>query len=97
MSLFSQKKRAPQLVTSGRFELEQDGHMAALDYTLAGDVLGLLETEVPEALRGTGIASLLAKTALEYAREHHLKVDVTCPFVAGYLKAHPEYEDLLPR
>jgi predicted GNAT family acetyltransferase len=97
VSLFSQKKRAPQLVTSGRFELEQDGHMAALDYTLAGDLLGLLETEVPEALRGTGIASLLAKTALEYAREHHLKVDVTCPFVAGYLKAHPEYEDLLLR
>jgi uncharacterized protein len=97
MSLFSQKKRAPELVTSGRFELEQDGHTAALDYTLAGDVLGLLETEVPEALRGTGIASLLAKTALEYAREHHLKVDVTCPFVAGYLRTHPEYEDLLLR
>jgi uncharacterized protein len=94
MSLFANKKRAPELVTSGRFELEQEGHTAALDYTLAGDVLALLETEVPEALRGSGIASLLAKTALEYAREHHLKVDVTCPFVAGYLKTHPEYEDL---
>jgi uncharacterized protein len=95
MSLFGSKKRAPELVTSGRFELEQGGHTAALDYTLAGDVLGLLETDVPESLRGTGIASLLAKTALEYAREHHLKVDVTCPFVAGYLKTHPEYDDLL--
>ena len=97
MSLFANKKRAPELVTSGRFELEQDGHSAALDYTLAGNILALLETEVPESLRGTGIASLLAKTALDYAREHHLKVDVVCPFVAGYLKTHPEYEDLLMR
>ena len=97
MSLFANKKRAPELVTSGRFELEQDGHSAALNYTLAGDVLALLETEVPEALRGTGIASLLAKTALEYAREHHLKVDVVCPFVAGYLVTHPEYSDLVLR
>jgi predicted GNAT family acetyltransferase len=83
VSLFSQKKRAPELVTSGRFELEQDGHTAALDYTLAGDVLALLETEVPESLRGTGIARLLAKTALDYAREHHLKVDVVCPLSLG--------------
>ena len=56
--------------------------MATLAYTLAGDVLALLETEVPEALRGTGMAGMLAKTALDYAREHHLKVDVICPFVA---------------
>ena len=97
MSLFSQKKRAPELVTSGRFELEQDGHTAALDYTLAGDVLALLETEVPDALRGTGIATLLVRTAFDYAREHHLKVDVVCPFVAGYLKTHSEYDDLLLR
>src|SRR5271169_6705551 len=97
MNPFGDKKRAPQLVTSGRFELEQDGHLASLDYTLAGEVLALLETQVPESLRGTGIAGLLAKTALEYARKHHLKVDVVCPFVAGYLKTHPEYDDLLLR
>jgi len=97
MNLFGDKKRAPQLVTSGRFELEQDGHSATLDYTLTGDVLALLETEVPEALRGTGIAGLLARTALDYAREHHLKVDVVCPFVAAYLKTHSEYSDLVLR
>jgi uncharacterized protein len=97
MKLFSNKKRAPSLVTAGRFELEQDGHVATLDYTQAGEVLGLLETSVPEALRGTGIASMLAKIALDYAREHHLKVDVVCPFVAGYLETHPEYSDLILR
>lgn len=97
MSLFDRKKRAPELVTSGRFELDQDGHRATLDYTFAGEVLALLETEVPDALRGTGIASRLAKTALDYAREHHLKIDVVCPFVAAYLESHPEYSDLVLR
>ena len=97
MNFFGKKKRAPLLVTAGRFELARAGHVARLDYTLAGDVLALLETEVPEALRGTGIAGMLAKTALDYAREHHLRVDVVCPFVAGYLDTHPEYSDLVLR
>jgi hypothetical protein len=26
-----------------------------------------------------------------------MKVDVVCPFVAGYLETHPEYSDLVLR
>lgn len=97
MKLFGNKKTAPELVTTGQFELEQDGHVAHLQYTIAGHVLALIHTEIPEALRGTGIASTLAKTALDWARENHMKVDVVCPFVAGYLQTHPEYSDLILR
>jgi len=39
----------------------------------------------------------LSQNQLDYAREHHLKVDVICPFVAGYLETHPEYSDLVLR
>jgi uncharacterized protein len=94
MSFFRKKSRPAAIVHSGRFELEQDGHVATLEYTLAGDVLTLIETEVPPALRGSGIAGELAKTALDWARANHKKVDVVCPFVAGYLHKHPEYADL---
>jgi predicted GNAT family acetyltransferase len=97
MKLFGNKKTAPELVTTGQFELEQDGHVAYLQYTIAGHVLALIHTEIPESLRGTGIASTLAKTALDWARENHMKVDVVCPFVAGYLQTHPEYSDLILR
>jgi len=96
MELFGHQK-PPQLVTAGRFELERDGLIAYLEYTLSGDVLGLIHSEVPEALRGQGLASELARTALDWARENHKKVDVVCPTVAGYVKHHPEYADLLLR
>jgi predicted GNAT family acetyltransferase len=95
MTLFGSKKRAPTIVTTGRFELERDGHVATLDYTIAGRVLALLHSEIPKELRKTGIASTLAKTALDWARENHMKVDVVCPFVANYLGSHPEYSDLV--
>jgi predicted GNAT family acetyltransferase len=97
MKIFGNKKPAPELVTTGRFELERDGQVATLQYTVAGHVLALLHSEIPEPLRGSGIASTLAQTALDWAREHHMKVDVICPFVAAFLEAHSEYSDLVLR
>ena len=97
MKIFGNKKPAPALVTTGRFELERDGHVATLQYTVAGRVLALLHTEIPEALRGSGIASTLAQTALDWARANHMKIDVVCPFVAAFLETHPEYSDLVLR
>jgi len=93
--MFGKKKDTPQEVTTGRFEIEQDGHVAYLEYTIAGDVLGLVHTEVPKELRGRGLASELAKSALEYARENQMRVDVICPSVAAYVERHKEYSDLL--
>ena len=84
-----------QRATSGRFEIERDGHTAFLEYVLSGNVLQLLHTVVPDALQGKGIASELAKSALEWARQNGKKVDVICEFVAGYVKRHPEYRDLV--
>jgi uncharacterized protein len=97
MKIFGNKQPAPELVTTGRFELERDGHLASLQYTIAGHVLALLHSEIPEALRGSGIASTLAQTALDWARANHMKVDVVCPFVAAFLETHPEYFDLILR
>jgi|ERR1700691_3103264 uncharacterized protein len=95
MKIFDNKKPAPELVTTGQFVLEQDGQRATLQYTIAGQVLALVHTEIPQSLRGSGVASTLAKTALDWARDHHMKVDVVCPFVAAFLQSHPEYSDLI--
>ncbi len=79
-----------------RFELEEDGETAYLEFELddAGWIT-LWHTEVPDALRGRGIAGMLAKTALEYARDRQLKVDVVCPLVANYLSKNPEFQTLV--
>ncbi len=94
--MFGNKKApAPQAVTEGRFELEQDGKVAYLSYTLGGGVLELIHTEVPMELRGKGLSAELAKGALDFAREHNLKVDIVCPSVVGFVAEHPEYADLV--
>jgi predicted GNAT family acetyltransferase len=97
VKIFGDKKPAAELVTTGRFELERDGHVASLQYTIAGHVLALLHSEIPETLRGSGVASTLAQTAFDWARDHHMKVDVVCPFVAAFLETHPEYSDIVLR
>jgi uncharacterized protein len=95
--MFGKSKSSPQQVTNGRFEIEREGHVAYLEYTLAGKVLQLIHSEVPEAVRGKGLGSELARSALEWARENGMKVDVICPTVAAYLEKHPEYSDLMLR
>lgn len=42
-----------------------------------------------------GIASAVVRAALEFSRAHALKVVPVCPFVAWYIREHPEYESLV--
>jgi predicted GNAT family acetyltransferase len=95
--MFGKPKPAQQLVTDGRFEMEQDGKIAYLEYTLGGGVIVLSHTEIPAELRGHGMSAKLAKGALDWARENNVRVDVVCDSVAAYIKEHPEYQDLVLR
>lgn len=81
-----------------RFEREfEDGKIALLEYRWKkGDML-LMRTYVPVEHREKGIGAGLVKSALDYAREQGLKVQIFCPFVELYLKKHEEYMDLLSR
>jgi predicted GNAT family acetyltransferase len=93
--IFRRQPRPQQKVTNGRFEIERNGEVAYLDYSLAGNILTLSHTEVPEKLRHMGLASSLAETALHWARDRNLKVDIVCPTVQQYIAKHPEYSDLV--
>lgn len=80
---------------SHRYETVVEGHTALLQYRESPGVIDLLHTEVPEALEGRGVGGLLARTALEDARARGLRVIPSCPFVAAYLRRHPEYQSLV--
>jgi len=81
--------------TARRFEITVDGHTGFLRYAKEGDRIELIHTEVPPALGGRGLGGVLAKAALEYAKQRGLKVIATCPFVKKYVERHTEYHSLI--
>ncbi|HVV63599.1 MAG TPA: GNAT family N-acetyltransferase [Pseudolabrys sp.] len=80
-----------------RFEMDADGHVAFSNYRIADGVITFMHTEVPKELEGRGIGSALVRGELEAARSRGLKVIARCPFVAAYIKKHPEFADLLAK
>ena len=64
-------------------------------YMRSAEVIAFTHTEVDLAYEGRGVASALARAALDEARAQGLKVVPVCPFFASYLRKHPEYEDLV--
>ncbi|MES2043993.1 MAG: GNAT family N-acetyltransferase [Pseudomonadota bacterium] len=77
------------------FELVVDGHRAVAAYQLEGDTIVFTHTIVPKAIEGRGVASRLIRGALDQVRDRGLKVVPQCPFVAAYIKRHPDVQDLL--
>ena len=78
-----------------RYELRIEGNVALIQYRRTGDTIYYLHTEVPRALEGRGIAGAMARAALDEAAQHNLVVVPLCPFVAGYIRKHPEYQRLV--
>ncbi|MGI4983108.1 MAG: GNAT family N-acetyltransferase [Janthinobacterium lividum] len=81
-----------------RFEARLNGPSgpsAFVAYTLAGDVVTLTHTEVPEAFRGQGVASRLIGFALATAREKGWKVVPQCEAVRSYMQRHADTQALL--
>jgi predicted GNAT family acetyltransferase len=79
-----------------RYELCQNGILAGYaEYKLQPGEITLTHTEVLKEFEGQGVASKLATTVLKDARKRDLKVVPECPFMAGYIRKHPEYQDLV--
>jgi predicted GNAT family acetyltransferase len=79
----------------GQFEVTMNGQTAFLQYRRAGRRIALIHTEVPPDLEGRGLASKLARSALEHARAEGLTVIPICPYVASFIRKHSEFQDLL--
>ncbi len=75
---------------ASRFEALVNNGLAVLDYRIEGGTIFLLHVEVPASEQGRGIASRLSRAALEFSRESGLKVVPRCPFIAAYIRRHPD-------
>lgn len=77
-----------------RYEVWTDGELAGYtDYRLRPRRITLLHTEVLPGHAGEGLGSRLAREALEDARARGLALVPLCPFIAGYVRAHPDLLD----
>ena len=93
----SEAPRVNHNAAKNRYELEVDGQLAMIKYRDADGVRYYTHTEVPKALEGRGIASLIAKAVLDEAQAENLTIVPLCPFVRGYIERHPQYGSLVKR
>lgn len=77
-----------------RFEIELGREYAFISYAWYAGNMAFMHTFVPESARGKGLAPIMAKFGLDYARSKGLQIMVYCPFVAKFIKRNPEYEAL---
>lgn len=79
-----------------RFEISlSDGDHAFISYQKDASGLALMHTIVPEQWEGKGIAGALVKQVLDKARAESVSILPYCPYVAAWLKRHPDYQDVV--
>lgn len=79
-----------------RFEMQIGGELAAFaEYNLLKTGMLFTHTEVLPAFEGRGVGSAIARQALDEVRRRKLLAIPVCPFIAAFLRKHPEYQDLV--
>jgi hypothetical protein len=80
-----------------RFEIVVNDEPAGFaEYHLRPGLITFTHTVVDPAFQGRGLAGVLIKAALDTARRRELNVNPLCPYVAGWLRKHPDYQPLVP-
>ena len=79
-----------------RYELlDGDRQLGYAEFRPVGTAVMLPHTEVEEGHEGEGLGSQLARAALDDIRAQGKQVMPMCPFIAAYIRRHPEYNDLI--
>lgn len=80
-----------------RYEARLDGELAGFaQYRIDGPRITIFHAEVDPALGGRGIGSQLARAALDDVARRGLELVPRCPFIAAYVRRHPDpYLDLV--
>jgi predicted GNAT family acetyltransferase len=86
-----------QVGGKGMFYVGQDGAiLAELVYSMSSPERMVIEhTEVDDSLKGKNVGLQLVSTAVDYARDHNIKVIPLCPFAKSVIDKKPEFQDVL--
>ncbi|MCI0425544.1 MAG: N-acetyltransferase [Actinobacteria bacterium] len=79
-----------------RYVVEVDGQVVGFtEYHLRGGRHFFVHTEIDPEHEGRGLATSLVREALDDVRSHGGSVVPLCPYVAAFIRRHPDYEDLI--
>jgi predicted GNAT family acetyltransferase len=83
--------------STGCFYIEDgNGKIANLSYKMNDAGCMVIEhTEVMPEGNGKGLGKQLVALAVEFARQHHIKIIPVCPFARKIIEKIPEYHDVL--
>lgn len=90
MSTPTDDRDVVDLLSESRFVIRGNQDEAELVYSLQGDRLILVHTEVPPAWSGHGMGARLVRAALRRARAEGLTIVPWCPYARRWLKEHPD-------
>lgn len=75
-----------------RFEIAVNRALAGFaEYHLQPGRVVFTHTEIDDAHQGQGLAARLARDALDTVRDRGLQITPLCPYIANYIRKHPEY------
>ena len=79
-----------------RYEIRSGTTLAGFAlYEISGEELTFTHTEIDPEFDGKGLGARLARAALDDVRTRGLGVVPLCPFIAGWIRRHPDYADLV--
>jgi predicted GNAT family acetyltransferase len=82
--------------SDSRYEIRVDGELAGYAaYRGEPHRIVFTHTEIDPAYEGQGLGGRLAAAALDDVRARGLAVRADCPFIAGFIRRHAEYQDLV--
>lgn len=83
---------------AARYVLHRAGErVGTLAYrTVGGGTVDVYSTNISPSARGQGLGAVLVQVALDEFRARGTSVAASCWYVADFLEANPEYQDLRP-
>jgi predicted GNAT family acetyltransferase len=88
-----------QTENKGMFYVENEEEIQAeMTYHMTAPNKMVIEhTEVGDELRGQNVGYKLVEAAVEYARQHNIKITVWCPFAKKVFDKKPDWHDVLDK
>jgi predicted GNAT family acetyltransferase len=79
-----------------QFETRIEGKLAKIEYSSQERKIFLTKLIIPEDLKEQGFKEDFIRAVLYRIQESNLKVVPTSPQIAGFLRKHKEFKELLP-